>query len=109
MAKLLVEEPDALMRARPDLWEPWVSNHPGPPGPNAVRRLPKVRRPGARCGFGHNVGHQRVATCESTIAKPPDTPLRCMAWLFAVQLSADSSVLSLEVQSSCSEKNRQKK
>ena len=23
MAKLLVEEPDALMRARPDLWEPW--------------------------------------------------------------------------------------
>ncbi len=24
MAKLLVEEPDALMHARPDLWEPWV-------------------------------------------------------------------------------------
>jgi len=23
MVKLLVEEPDALMRARPDLWEPW--------------------------------------------------------------------------------------
>ena len=33
MANLLVEEPDALMCARPDLWEPWVSNHPGPPGP----------------------------------------------------------------------------
>ena len=32
MAKLLVEEPDALMRARPDLWEPWVGNDPGPPG-----------------------------------------------------------------------------
>ena len=35
MANLLVEEPDALMCARPDLWEPWVSNHPGPPGPPA--------------------------------------------------------------------------
>jgi hypothetical protein len=23
MAKLLAEEPDALMRARPGLWEPW--------------------------------------------------------------------------------------
>jgi hypothetical protein len=23
MANLLVEEPDALMRARPGLWEPW--------------------------------------------------------------------------------------
>ncbi len=23
MAKLLAEEPDALMHARPDLWEPW--------------------------------------------------------------------------------------
>jgi hypothetical protein len=33
MANLLVEEPDALMCARPDLWEPWVSNRPGPPGP----------------------------------------------------------------------------
>ena len=32
MANLSVEEPDALMCARPDLWEPWVSNHPGPPG-----------------------------------------------------------------------------
>lgn len=28
MAKLSVEEPDALMRARPALWEPWVGNHP---------------------------------------------------------------------------------
>ena len=26
MAKLLVEEPDALMRARPDLWEPRGGN-----------------------------------------------------------------------------------
>ena len=33
MAKLLVEEPDALMRARPGLWEPWGGNDPGPPGP----------------------------------------------------------------------------
>jgi hypothetical protein len=23
MANLLIEEPDALMCARPDLWEPW--------------------------------------------------------------------------------------
>ena len=23
------------MSARTDLWEPWVSNHPGPPGPLA--------------------------------------------------------------------------
>jgi hypothetical protein len=37
MAKLLVEEPDALMRARPDLWEPWEGNDPGPPGPPALR------------------------------------------------------------------------
>ena len=28
------EEPDALMRARPDLWEPWAGNCPGPPGPS---------------------------------------------------------------------------
>jgi hypothetical protein len=26
------------MRARTGLWEPWVSNHPGPPSPNARRR-----------------------------------------------------------------------
>jgi hypothetical protein len=36
MAKLLVEEPYALMRARTDLWEPWVGNDPGPPGPSAL-------------------------------------------------------------------------
>ena len=36
MAKLLVEEPDALMRARPGLWEPWEGNDPGPPGPTRV-------------------------------------------------------------------------
>ena len=38
MAKLLVEEPDALMRARPGLWEPWEGNDPGPPGPLRVLR-----------------------------------------------------------------------
>jgi len=32
MVNLPVEEPDALVRARPDLWEPWVGNCPGPPG-----------------------------------------------------------------------------
>jgi len=30
-----------------------------------------------------NVGHQRAATSESTIAKTPGTRLRCMALLFA--------------------------
>jgi hypothetical protein len=39
MAKLLVEEPDALMCALPDLWEPWVSNHPEPPGPRRFRSI----------------------------------------------------------------------
>jgi len=35
MANPSLEEPYALMCARTDLWEPWVSNHPGPPGPGA--------------------------------------------------------------------------
>jgi hypothetical protein len=42
MAKLLVEEPGALMRARPGLWEPWEGNDPGPPGPTA-RKVVKRR------------------------------------------------------------------
>ncbi len=37
MAKLLAEEPDALMHARPDLWEPW-------------RATAKATRPAARSG-----------------------------------------------------------
>ncbi len=32
VVNLTVEEPDALMCARPDLWEPWAGNCPGPPG-----------------------------------------------------------------------------
>ena len=44
MANLPVEEPDALMCARPDLWEPWVSNHPGPPGPARLRIPANCRR-----------------------------------------------------------------
>jgi hypothetical protein len=44
MVNLSVEEPDALMCARPDLWEPWVSNHPGPPGPNAVAESSNLHR-----------------------------------------------------------------
>ena len=32
MANLSVEEPDALMCARPGLWEPWAGNCPGLPG-----------------------------------------------------------------------------
>jgi len=39
-ANLSVEEPDALMCARPDLWEPWVRNHPGPPGPALAKIAP---------------------------------------------------------------------
>ena len=37
MVNLSVEEPDALMCARPDLWEPWAGNCPGPPGPTRLR------------------------------------------------------------------------
>jgi hypothetical protein len=33
MANPSSEEPDALMCARPVLWEPWAGNRPGPPGP----------------------------------------------------------------------------
>ena len=47
MVKLLVEEPDALMRARLELWEPWAGPCPGPPGHKRVRiqivLLPRVR------------------------------------------------------------------
>ena len=32
MANPSLEEPYALMCARTGLWEPWVSDHPGPPG-----------------------------------------------------------------------------
>ncbi len=45
MANLSVEEPDALMCARPDLWEPRVGNDPGPPGPKRVttgNRIPTL-------------------------------------------------------------------
>ena len=38
MANLSVEEPDALMCARPDLWEPWAGNCPGPPGPERAMK-----------------------------------------------------------------------
>ena len=34
-SEAVFEEPDAVSPARPDLWEPRVSNHPGPPGPPA--------------------------------------------------------------------------
>ena len=37
------EEPDALMRARTGLWEPWVGNDPGPPGPKALGKPLPVR------------------------------------------------------------------
>ena len=41
MAKLLAEEPDALMHARPDLWEPW-------------RATAKATRPSARNALVRN-------------------------------------------------------
>ena len=44
MANLSVEEPDALMCARPDLWEPWAGNCPGPPGPEQQRRAANTAR-----------------------------------------------------------------
>ena len=37
MANPSLEEPYALMCARTGLWEPWVSNHPRPPGPLEIR------------------------------------------------------------------------
>ena len=40
VANLSVEEPDALMCARPGLWEPWVGNCPGPPGPPHETKSP---------------------------------------------------------------------
>ena len=45
MVNLSVEEPDVLMCARPGLREPWVSNHPGPPGPTRVRRIATTQFP----------------------------------------------------------------
>ena len=66
MANLLVEEPDALMWARPDLWEPWGGNDPGPPGPPALKTSAQLalvdsttrvqRKITRRVGVGHN-GH----------------------------------------------------
>ena len=38
MANPALDEPYALMWARTGLWEPWVSNHPGPPGPTQVSK-----------------------------------------------------------------------
>ena len=44
MANPLSEEPYALMWARTGLWEPWVRNHPGPPGPPSARRCSPPQR-----------------------------------------------------------------
>ena len=44
MANPSLEEPDALMCARPDLWERWVSNHPPPPGPKRIAPQANLRR-----------------------------------------------------------------
>ena len=44
MANLSVEEPDALVCARPGLWEPWVGNDPGPPGQQHYQRRNRQAR-----------------------------------------------------------------
>ena len=52
MANPSLEEPYALMCARTGLWEPWVSNHPGPPGPNARSKSSSAQRWSDRCAEG---------------------------------------------------------
>jgi hypothetical protein len=47
MAKLSAEEPDALMCARPGLWEPW-------------RATARATRPEARCATAHS----RIERCD---------------------------------------------
>lgn len=39
MANPSSDEPDALMCAPTDLWEAWVGNHPGRPGPKHASRV----------------------------------------------------------------------
>ncbi len=51
MAKLSVDEPDALMCARPDLWEPWAGNCPGPPGHERAAPMAKSQLSSARHTF----------------------------------------------------------
>ena len=55
MAKLLVEEPDALMRARPDLWEPWRAT--------ARATRPEAAKFIVRTGIGRNTD-ARKHVCE---------------------------------------------
>ena len=44
MANPSLEEPYALMWARTGLWEPWVRNHPRPPGPACRSRFSSMLR-----------------------------------------------------------------
>ena len=44
MAKLLAEEPDALMHARPDLWEPWRATAKATRPDRTKRHVPYLRR-----------------------------------------------------------------
>lgn len=55
MANLPVEEPDALMCARPDLWERWVSNHPAPPGLQRLWPLANLHRLPVVAGIVHEL------------------------------------------------------
>ena len=49
MANPSSEEPYALVWACTDLWEAWVGNHPGPPGPVRLSRRHIVAPRGATC------------------------------------------------------------
>ena len=46
MANPSLEEPYALMCARTGLWEPWVSNHPRPPGPALRSEIASIQSSG---------------------------------------------------------------
>jgi hypothetical protein len=49
MANPSSEEPYALVWACTDLWEAWVGNHPGPPGPVRLCKLHFVALRGSTC------------------------------------------------------------
>ena len=80
MAKLLVEEPDALMRARPGLWEPWEGNDPGPPGPRAANEIgPFQQQWSSVCPWPFQVSHAQLhrACATSEILAPSKTSKVC--------------------------------
>jgi len=63
MANPSSEEPYALVWACTDLWEAWVGNHPGPPGPMQS----------AKCGLMHRWGRlctELILHC-AVLTRPP--------------------------------------